>query len=79
METGPSRPTASWVVSRTIAGCAQAVRALQPGYREAVEGWLLAEREPGDAASNLGITKSCLRTRVARARQQLALRLPRAA
>jgi RNA polymerase sigma-70 factor, ECF subfamily len=56
-----------------------AVRALPAGYRAAVEDWLLAERDPGAAANDLGITRSCLRTRVARARQQLAARLQRAA
>jgi RNA polymerase sigma-70 factor, ECF subfamily len=56
-----------------------AVRALPDAYRAAVEDWLLAERDPAEAANDLGITRSCLRTRVARARQQLAARLPRAA
>jgi RNA polymerase sigma-70 factor, ECF subfamily len=56
-----------------------AVRGLPAGYREAVEDWLLAERDPGAAANDLGITRSCLRTRMARARQHLAARLQRAA
>jgi RNA polymerase sigma factor (sigma-70 family) len=56
-----------------------AVRTLPEGYRTAVEVCLLAERNPEEAASSLGVTRSCLRTRVTRARQQLALRLDRAA
>ncbi len=56
-----------------------AVRDLPERYRAAIEDWLLAEREPGQAANDLGITRSCLRTRVSRARQQLAVRLHRAA
>jgi RNA polymerase sigma-70 factor, ECF subfamily len=56
-----------------------AVSELPAGYRRAVEDCLLAERDPQEAARDLGISKSCLRTRVTRARQQLAGRLPRAA
>jgi RNA polymerase sigma-70 factor (ECF subfamily) len=56
-----------------------AVRGLPSTYREAIEDWVLAERDPHDAANDLGITTSCLRTRVARARQQLAVRLKPAA
>jgi RNA polymerase sigma-70 factor, ECF subfamily len=52
-----------------------AVRALPASYREVVEGCLLADRDPQEAANDLGISKSCLRTRVTRARKHLASHL----
>jgi RNA polymerase sigma-70 factor, ECF subfamily len=56
-----------------------AVRTLPAGYRQALEDCVLAERDPQEAARDLGISKCCLRTRVTRARQQLADHLQRAA
>jgi RNA polymerase sigma-70 factor, ECF subfamily len=78
---GPGSEPPDQLLSRRqeVARVRAAVDSLPAGYREAVEDCLLADRDPHEAASDLGITKSCLRTRVTRARQQLASRLHRAA
>lgn len=50
----------------------RALATLGDDYRDAVERCVLADRSPDEVARELGVSPSCLRTRTARARRQLA-------
>ena len=72
----PDAPEASPVValerSEDVRRVRAAVSTLPVSYREVVERCMLAEQAPDEVAPALGVSTSCLRTRVLRARRRLA-------
>jgi RNA polymerase sigma factor (sigma-70 family) len=65
-------PEASLAERERLSQLRRAVRDLAPPYRVVVERCWLDERSPEDVARELGIRPSGVRTRLVRARRQLA-------